>query len=90
MDHQGEMVQLQDVRELAQWVRQADLEEKPWSALASQSLRKGAAESLASPRGFFWSLLLTRETERDSMLVKEHLDELEELMLSDCGAGGYS
>lgn len=33
VDHQGEVVQLQDVRELAQRVRQADLEEKRPSAL---------------------------------------------------------
>lgn len=32
VDHQGEMVHLQDVRELAQWVCQVDLEEKRWSA----------------------------------------------------------
>ena len=41
------------------------------------------------PKGLFWSLLLTQETERDSTLIKEHLGELEELMLSNCGAGGY-
>ena len=33
VDHQGEVVQLQDVREHAQRVHQADLEEKPWSVL---------------------------------------------------------
>lgn len=30
VDHQGKVVRLQDVRELAQWVRQADLKEKWW------------------------------------------------------------
>lgn len=33
VDHQGEVVHLQDVRELAQWVRQVDLEGKRRSAL---------------------------------------------------------
>ena len=89
MDHQGEVVHLQDVRELAQRVCQIDLEEKLWSVLAGRSPRKGVAERLVSPRGFFWSLLLTQETEWDSTLIKEHLGELEELMLSNCGVGGY-
>lgn len=73
MDHQGEVVHLQDVRELAQRVCQIDLEEKLWSVLAGRSPRKGVAERLVSPRGFFWSLLLTQETEWDSTLIKEHL-----------------
>ena len=71
MDHQGEVVHLQDVRELAQRVCQIDLEEKLWSVLAGRSPRKGVAERLVSPRGFFWSLLLTQETEWDSTLIKE-------------------
>ena len=50
VDHQGEVVHLQDVRELAQRVRQVDLEEKPWSVLTraaqlGRSPRKGAQGS---------------------------------------------
>lgn len=53
VDHQGEVIHLQDVRELAQRVRQADLEEKRCSvrAGAAATLQPGRSRSAAAPGG---------------------------------------
>lgn len=68
MDHQGEVVHLQDVGELAQRVCQADLEEKPRAAL-TRAARPGPRPPEGSSRQRE-RLATDLETERDAMPLK--------------------
>lgn len=62
VDHQGEVVHLQDAREHAQRVSQADLEERPRSALTRPSAESSATEpELFGQHVLLGSLLVTGE-----------------------------